>query len=139
MDENRGLTAAPGTQEQENHSGNGRPRTPELIRADIEHTRAELNETVIALRDRVSAKHMKKEIVGFMRGAASGTVDRVKRGIEEGVRKVSETAARRIGDNGRAGTLAAIAVPVIMIGLGAGISLFLWRRWIRPGGRRSEE
>ncbi len=120
----------------EGHEEMERGKSPEEIRADIEHTRAELNDTVMALRDRVSREHVTKEIFGVMRGAASETVDRVKKGLGEGVKKVGETASKTLRNNGKTGSIASVAVPVLLISLSAGLGLLIWRKWIQPKGRR---
>ncbi len=118
-------------------SGDGQTRrTPGEIRAEIEHTRAELTATVGELKGRVSPEYLKKEILGRVRSATSETVSRMKSRVEEGVRKVATSASGTFRNNGRAGAIASAAIPVVILGLGAGLGLLIWRKWIQQNGRK---
>ncbi len=118
-------------------SGDGQSkRSPEEIRADIERTRAELSVTVGELKERVSPEHMKREILGKVKSVTSGTVSRVKSKVEEGLRRVTTSASGAFGNNGRAGAIASAAVPVVILGLSAGLGLLIWKKWMKPNGRK---
>lgn len=123
--------------EKHDMSGDGQnKRSPEEIRADIERTRAELSITVGELKERVSPEHMKREILDKLKSVTSDTVSRVKSRVEEGVRKITTSASGVLGNNGRAGAIASAAVPVVLLGLSAGVGLLIWKKWIRPNGRK---
>jgi hypothetical protein len=86
-------------------------RTPEVIRADIEQTRAELGDTVEALAEKTD----------------------VKARAHERVEEIKETARAKVPDSPQSAVATARANPVpVIVGACVVLAAIIWRRSSRP-------
>ncbi|MEW5744835.1 MAG: DUF3618 domain-containing protein [Nitrospirota bacterium] len=88
-------------------SGGGEERNPDEIRSDIEQTRAELGDTVEAIKEKFSSEHMKAQV-------KESTVGRARR-----MSRRAQGRAREMGSN-IADTIRSNPVPAAMVGVGLG-------------------
>lgn len=110
-----GATASPDTEEE---------RRATELRADIERTRAEMGETVEALKEKFSSEHVKAQAKELTQQAKESALGRVK-----DMRSRAQGRAREMGTT-IVDTVRSNPVPAAMVGLGIG--------WLIMKGVRSE-
>ena len=105
----------------------GHERTPEQVRADIEHTRAELGDTVAALAEKTDVKAQARQAVDGAKETVTGKVAEIKETAtgkkDDFVSAAQEATPESVGDAGQrakrfAGenTLALVAIGAFALG-----------------------
>ncbi len=113
--------------------GSRNARSPEEIRAEIEQTRAELAETVDALRERLSPDHLKRQIFGTIRNATLGRVRNIMETSTERAKELGSIVAETAQRNPVTKTILDNPLPAVLAGIG--IAWLIWRKTGKSAGR----
>jgi chromatin segregation and condensation protein Rec8/ScpA/Scc1 (kleisin family) len=95
----------------------------EEIRADIEHTRAEMTETINAIQERLSPQHLMEQAKDTVRDATIGRVEQMVSNVGDKIGEVADQAQQTTSDVAEqaGGVLRVIRenpVPAALAGLG---------------------
>jgi ElaB/YqjD/DUF883 family membrane-anchored ribosome-binding protein len=111
---------------------------PQEIRAEIEHTRADLSETLDAIQDKLNPEHLKEQV----RDQARATVEQAKETVREATISRTEEMISSVGNTARGAgfslkeTIQENPLPAALVGIGLGW-LFLEGRSSNSPGRRT--
>ncbi len=101
----------------------GDERTPEQVRADIEHTRAELGDTVAALAEKTDVKAQARQAVDGARETVTGKVAEIKQTAtgkkDDFVSAAQEATPESVGDAGQRAKRFAGENPLALVAIGA--------------------
>jgi len=101
----------------------GDERTPEQVRADIEHTRAELGDTVAALAEKTDVKTQAKQAVDGARETVTAKAAEIKQNAagkkDDFVSAAQEATPESIGDAGLRAKRLAGENPLVLVAIGA--------------------